>query len=421
MKEVIVPSLLWYGDQKLRLRFPSEWRVDVYPMKGNDFPPLNDKEIKAAFLKPIGSKPISELARNSKEVAIVVDDMTRPTRAYQILPPLLEELRDNGISDDHVRFIVGLGAHGACDRVDFAKKLGENIVERFPVYNHNPFGGLTYVGDTSRGTPVHVNSEFLTCDLRIGIGCIVPHPYAGFGGGAKIILPGIAGMNTIVHNHGKVSGYTGVKSHPHPTTGWGKADGNVLQLDNEDAARLAGLNIKIDAIVNGGGQTVGLFAGDASKEYREGLKMAKKVYSTNAPKEVDIVVANTYAKANEASLAMWLANRTVKSGGVVVLVANAPDGQVTHYLLGKFGREIGGTFYSGKPHYPRIGKLIVYSAYEVRDPFLQIADPKEIIWLKEWKEVLEELEKGNTEKPKVAVYPNTETQIPHEEIRGILD
>jgi nickel-dependent lactate racemase len=419
MKEIAVPTLLWYGDTQLRLQFPSKWKINVCPMMGSDFPPLNDNAIKKAYSKPIGSKTIGELARTSKEVAIVVDDMTRPTRIYTLLPPLLRELEENGISDSHIRFIVGLGLHGACDRVDFVKKLGEEVVERFPIYNHNPFGSLTYVGDTSRGTPVQVNSEFMACDLKIGIGCIVPHPYAGFGGGSKIILPGIVGLDTIAHNHGKVAGYTGVKATPHSSTGWGKVENNELQLDNREAARLVGLNIKIDAIINGWGQTVGLFVGDVYQEYLAGLKMAKKVYATETPQETDIVIANTYAKANEASLAMWLANKTVKKGGTIVLIANAPDGQVTHYLYGKFGENVGGTLYSGKRHYPKLGKLIVYSPHIVKDPFLQIADPNEMIWLKNWKEVLEELEKEHSEKSKVVLYPNTEIQIPPEEIRGI--
>jgi len=259
----------------------------------------------------------------------------------------------------------------------------------------------------------------MACDLKIGIGCIVPHPYAGFGGGSKIILPGIVGLDTIAHNHGKVAGYTGVKATPHSSTGWGKVENNELQLDNREAARLVGLNVKIDAIINGWGQTVGLFVGDVYQEYLAGLKMAKKVYATETPQETDIVIANTYAKANEASLAMWLANKTVKKGGTIVLIANAPDGQVTHYLYGKFGENVGGTLYSGKRHYPKLGKLIVYSPHIVKDPFLQIADPNEMIWLKNWKEVLEELEKEHSEKSKVVLYPNTEIQIPPEEIRGI--
>jgi nickel-dependent lactate racemase len=391
-------------------------------MDGDSLPPLDDRGIKRALSNPIGSKTVGELAKTRKEAVIVVDDMTRPTRAYQIIPFLLKELNDNGISDDHICFIVALGMHSAADRVDFVKKLGEGVVEQFPVYNHNPFGYLTHVGDTSRGTPVHINSEFMTCDLRIAIGCIVPHPITGFGGGPKIILPGIAGIDTVRYNHFicprflAERGQTAAEAQPSLTACWGKLAGNIPQLDAEEAAKLSGLNIKIDAILNGQCQTVSLFVGDVSKAFRAGVKRATKVYTTHPPKDVDIVVANTFAKSNEASLAMWLAERTVREGGTVVLIANAPDGQCTHYLYGKFGKNIGGRLFSGK-RYPKIGKLIVYSQYPVKEPLLVIGTQNEMIWLKEWNDVLEELQKTHSGTPTVAIYPNTEIQVPPEEIR----
>jgi nickel-dependent lactate racemase len=417
MTTMTVPSLHWYGDDDLTIRFPGEWAVRRYPMAGNDSPPLTDDDIRSTLRHPIESKPLDELARGRREVAIVVDDMTRPTKAYQLIPPVLEELRKGGITRDHVRFIVGLGAHGACNRIDFAKKLGEAVVAGYPVYNHNPFGNLTELGLTSRGTPVSINSEFMDCDLKIGIGLVVPHPQAGFGGGAKIVLPGVASLDTIVHNHGEIGGFTGATSHPAPTAGWGKIRGNVLRLDMEETARMAGLDVKIDAVINGAGQTTALFMGDFVAEHTAALTVAQTVYATERPADPDIVVANTYAKSNESSLAMWLASQTVRRGGTVVLIANAPDGQVSHYIYGKFGRDIGGKLYTGKPRFPHVGRLIVYSPYVVRDPFLQIADPETITWLTTWEEVLEELRNHHPERPRVAVFPNTEIQIPPHSIQ----
>ena len=416
MTTIKVPSLHWSGDNELTLRFPSEWTVNRYPMAGNDSPPLTDDEIRSVLRHPIESKPLDELARGRSEVAIVVDDMTRPTKTYQLIPSILEELRKGGITRDHVRFIVGLGAHGACNRIDFVKKLGEAVVAEYPVYNHNPFGNLTKLGETSRGTPVSINSEFMDCDLKIGIGLIVPHPQAGFGGGAKIVLPGVASLDTIVPTHGESGGFTAAASHPSPTAGWGKVRGNILRLDMEETARMAGLDVKIDAVINGACQTTALFMGDFVAEYTAALTVAQTIYATERPADPDIVVANTYAKANESSLAMWMASSTVRRGGTVVLIANAPDGQVSPYIYGKFGKDIGGLLYTGKKRFTHVGKLIVYSPYVVRDPFLQIADPETIMWLKTWEEVIEELRNLHPERPRVAVFPNTENQIPPQSI-----
>ena len=182
---VKVPQFPWYGDTELELDFPSSWEVTVCRMAGHDAPKLTDLEIQAAFLNPIGTPRISHMARGRKEVVIIFDDLSRPTKVAELVPYVLQELKEGGIKDETIRFIASVGAHGAMKLMDFVKKLGSDIVQRFPVYNHNPFQNCTYLGDTSRGTPVSINSEVMSCDLRIAVGSILPHPVAGFGGGAK--------------------------------------------------------------------------------------------------------------------------------------------------------------------------------------------------------------------------------------------
>ena len=227
-----------------------------------------------AFLNPIGSKPISELAKGKKEVVILFDDLARPTPVFEIVPFVLRELEKAGISDQQIRFIAALGAHGAHTANDFRKKLGEEVLDRFPVYNHHPFDFCTYLGKTSRGTPVSINKEVMACDLKIGIGSIVPHAFSGFGGGGKILLPGVAHIDSIAYNHGPL-----VKNHP-GSVGLGKIEGNVPRLDIEEATRMAGLDVKIDALVNLRGEITGLFVGDPILEHREGTRLAKEIYAT---------------------------------------------------------------------------------------------------------------------------------------------
>lgn len=409
---VDVPSLLWYGNTGLELQFPDDWSVQVCGMPGASRTALSTQPIRKALSNPIGSETISSLAAEREEAVIIFDDMTRPTRAYEIVPFILDELKRGGISDDHIRFVDALGCHGADDRQDFVKKLGEDVVERFPVYNHNPFHNLTEVGETSKGTPVQINAEVMGCDLKIGLGCIVPHPMSGYGGGAKIILPGVTSFETAYYNHGHV-----LKSNPnatsnHPSTGWGKVEKNVMRLDLEEAARLAQLDIKVDVLISGRGETTALFVGDFVKEHREAVKLARRIYETNPLPEADVVVANTYTKANEAGLAMPMALTSVKKGGTVVLIANTPESLITHYLYGKFGKELGGGLYSPREPWPKLGKLIVFSPYKVRDPLLPFGNPYAYTWVKTWTEALEELKAAHSSNVRVAVYPNAEIQCP---------
>ena len=134
-KTVSVPQLAWYSDTKIDLDFPEKWDVTLCPMAGQNKPGLSDEGIRAAFANPIGTKTIRKLAFGKEEVVIIFDDMTRPTKVYQLLPFVLKELRMGGVSDDHIRFVVASGAHGTWTRIDFAKKLGEDVINRFPVYN----------------------------------------------------------------------------------------------------------------------------------------------------------------------------------------------------------------------------------------------------------------------------------------------
>lgn len=411
VKVVELPSLLWYGNTDIKLQFPEAWDVHLCAMPGADRPALDSKAIRETLLKPLGSERISSLAAKRKEAVIIFDDMTRPTRTYEIIPFILEELKRGGITSDHIRFVDALGCHGANTRSDFVKKLGEDVVERFPVYNHTPFHNLVEVGETSRGTPVQVNAEVMDCDLKIGVGCVVPHPSAGYGGGAKIILPGVVSFDTTYHNHAIVARPNPRSTSLHPTVGWGKVEQNVMRLDIEEAAKMVQLDIKVDVLINSRGETTALFAGDFTREHREAVKLGRDVYETKPLAEADIVVANTYAKANEARLAMPMALASLKSGGTVVLIANTPEGQVTHYLGGKFGKERGGKLCIPRS-YPPVGRLIVFSPYKIVDPFLSWGNPDSFTWIKTWEEVLEELKAAHSGRVRVAVYPNAETQCP---------
>jgi nickel-dependent lactate racemase len=412
MVTVEIPVLLWYGNKKLSLDFPSPWDVTSYPMAGDQYQPLIKDNLHDILAHPIGTKPIGALARGCNEVAIVVDDMTRATNPTLVLPYILDELHNCGISNDHIRFIVGLGAHGALNRIELVKKLGEEIVEEFPVWNHNVVGCVDVLGTTTQGTPVEINAEFMACDLKIGIGGIVPHPMTGFGGGSKIIMPGVSSIRTIDYNHVAVL-LSGPHRMPHPSLGWGKAEGNILVKDIEEIARMADLDFKVDMVFNGRAQPIGMFAGDVQAEFREGVKLGHTVYATKTPKSADIVVANNYFKSNEASLALTIAEETVKEGGTIVLVAFAPDGQVPHYNCGKWGSNTGGALYNEMARLPAKSKyetLIVFSPYKQKDPPLPIANPEQLLWLKTWKEVLEELKNRHPGTVKVAVYPNAEVQ-----------
>jgi len=407
-QRVVVPILAWYGDTNLELDFPESWDVTVCQMKGHDAPHLLDDEIREAFTNPIGTKTIKELAKGKKEVVILFDDMTRPTPSAVLIPYILEELAAAGIPDDNIRFISAIGAHGAMNGIDFRKKLGDEVMGRFLVYNHNPYENCTPLGISSYGTPVSINSEFMSCDLKIGIGSILPHPF-GFGGGSKIVLPGVASMETIEANHYRL----GLS----PTIGIGKYEGNAVRQDVEEAARMARLDVKVDAILNLKREITALFVGDPIEEHAEGVKSAKEHYATDMVTAVDIVVANCYSKANEMPLAPPVASPLLsQKGGDMVLTVVTPEGQITHYSERSFGKKFGGRGWLAAgdgacKSLPRNTKrLTIMAPYPDKVGGDWVAPYNLINWAKTWAEVIQELKSSYGAKAKVAVIPDATIQ-----------
>jgi nickel-dependent lactate racemase len=398
--KLTVPQLFWYDNNELEMEFPDSWEVHFLPPKGHDRPKLTPQQIEEAFANPIGTKRIGDLAQGKKEVAILFDDITRPTRTYELLPYVLQELEQAGITDSQIRLIAAIGTHGAHDNHALRKKLGQETLERFPVYNHNPWENCTPVGTTSHGTPLAVNREVMSCDLRIGIGCILPHPQVGFGGGGKIILPGVAYIDSIEHFHVKV-----MASAPQ-TTGMGNYDENVMRFDVEEAAKLAGLDVTVDALMNMRGEISALFVGDPVLEHREGVKLAKQVYGVEGISGADIAVTNAYVKPGEAAISIMIAIRSIKlPGGTIVMNMNSPDGQVVHYLMRSFGKEYGGRYFT-KRSIPSAFKVIVLNPQKDLTSVDLFGDAETVTWARNWDEVMDELRASHPDGAKVAVYPD---------------
>ena len=196
-----IPVKAWYGDEKMQLQFPETWDVSECRMIGHDTPALSDEQLREGLQKPLGTEPLREMAKGKKQVVILFDDLTRPAPTWKILPFVLDELKAADIPDDNIRFVTAYANHAAMSQEDFIKKLGKDAVRRFRIYNHNPYDHLVKVGESSRGTPILINKEVMSCDLKIGIGGLIPHLGAGFGGGAKLVIPGVAGIETADYNH----------------------------------------------------------------------------------------------------------------------------------------------------------------------------------------------------------------------------
>lgn len=404
-KTVAVPRRMWYQEDELRLDFPESWEVVPCLMEGHAAYRITEEEIKAALARPIGCPALRELACGRSEVAIIFDDISRPTRAAEIVPYVLKELVVAGIPDRAIRFICATGAHGAHNYQDFHRKLGSEVVDRFPVYNHNAYENCTYVGQTSQGTKLSVNSEVMVCDLKIGIGSVVPHPQTGFSGGGKIILPGVSSMDSIEAFHRlEVKAREAGRGN---TVGPGNWAQNPMVQDFNEAARMVGLDFKIDTIINGQGQPCAIFAGEPQAEYYKAVEFAMSHYATKPVPGADVVVVNTHSKGNEAIVGLIIGiPMLIDKGGDLVLVMDCPAGQVVHYLLGSFGKRTRGRLFRAVDfQLPWLKRVVVLSPQFEKSMADWLAIPG-TVWVKTWDEVMDILNRDFPSGARVAVVPD---------------
>lgn len=402
---ISLPQLLWYGNSTLEIDLPDNWDVELCPMKGMDQQPITVEQMEAAIQQPIGSPSIRDLARGKKSAVIIFDDMTRPTRTFEIAPVVVRELLAGGITEENITFVCALGTHGALTMNEFRKKLGTEIVENFRVFNHNIYENCVEVGVTSRGTKLLINKEVAEADLKIGIGAVTAHAQVGFCGGGKIILPGVSHIDSIAHYH------LDVEAMAPETTGLGNFDHNILRFEIEEAAKLSGLDFLINVIVNGRGATTSVFAGDFAEVHAQATELAKDHYDTHPkPKDKDLAISNAFVKANEMTIGMLLGIFALKDfSGTVVIIANSPEGQVVHYLLGRFGRNHGGRQYP-IAQIPDTINLIVMAPYLDKTFGDWMENPEAITFTKSWDETLDLLKSIHGPGSKVAVYPNATMQ-----------
>lgn len=400
-----MPQRPWHDQGWLEIDLPEDWQVQYCPMAGYGAKALSTEELTDCLDHPVGTQKLETLAKGKERAVIVFDDMTRPTRTYELAPLVVERLLRAGLKKDQITFVCALGTHGALTMIDFRKKLGSEIIENYRVYNHNIYENCTHVGTTDRGTQVMFNREVMAADLKIGIGCVTAHVQAGFSGGGKLFLPGVAHIDTISHYHLEV------EQMAKKTTGMGCHENNILRQEINEAAALAGVDFLLNAVVNGQGETAGLFAGELYQAHNAAVEMAKAHYLTpDAPKNKHVVICNAFSKPNEMGIAVVLGLLALENfQGTVVVIADSPEGQVPHYLLGRFGTGYGGRQYPVTSIRPGLN-LIIMTPWPDRTILDWFSNPEAATVVRDWDAVKKLLKPIHGARTKAAIIPNATMQ-----------
>ncbi len=312
---------LHYGDTSFAINLPLSWKLlGQFSPKDLEITKSPTHLVRLALQNLIGISNFDTLIHNKKNVIIISDDKSRPTPANLLIPPLLDYLNTFRISDRQIRVVVGRGLHPSLTRSELNEKFGHEVLDRVQVLDHDPTQNLTYLGETSFGTKVHINSEVVNADLKIGLGSIMPHELAGFTGGSGIIIPGVAGQETINQNHCLVGIFDAE---------FGKLEGNAIREDMEEAAKLVGLDLIINTILNSKNEIVKIVAGDPIKAHHLGVFYAKDIYGVKIPKLADVAIVNSYphkATFGKATKALFASHLAIKEDGAIILLAPCREG-----------------------------------------------------------------------------------------------
>ncbi len=311
MREFSLP----YGKVNLSFSLPDD--ANVYKIEPNVVNPLPN--VKEEIIRSLKSLDI--VVKAGRKIAIVADDITRPTPTKEVLLPLLDYLNEKGVRDDDITLLVALGTHRPMKQQELVDKYGE-AMDRVEVIqpNFRDPEKLVKVGVMPNGSPIEVNKEIERVDIAIGVGMIVPHHVSGFSGGSKIILPGISGENTVGEMH--------LLSARLRRSFLGIEENQVRDLMDivAERAKLRGL---INVVVDGTGNVTWIGAGTVSEVFREGVGEARRVYEVKTPSDLDLVIASSYPADIEfwqAHKSLYPADMVLREGGTLILLTPCPEG-----------------------------------------------------------------------------------------------
>lgn len=276
-----------------------------------------------ALSTPIQAPQLQQLINNDQNILIVVDDNTRPTPVAVILPEVLNILNSCGVTDERIRILFASGTHRAMTDEEKIRKIGTTALAHFECTCHDYLGECVSFGTTRYGTPIEVNPLLKWSDFTIAIGSVVPHAYCGWGGGGKMILPGVSSAKSILATH--------MLPYQHPEIGIGVVE-NRARTEIDEASQIAGLKFIINAVLSPDGSAVDIVAGSVVPAHRECIKRAMSLQSIDIP-ESDLVFGCSYPEYScywQANKAFHPMEKIVKSGGLAVMVASMPEGRGEH-------------------------------------------------------------------------------------------
>jgi nickel-dependent lactate racemase len=319
---------LRYKSDKYYFETPPDWNV-LTLAAFQDHPAERDvgQLTRQALNNPIGSGPLKECISSSDRIAILIEDQTRASPKKRILKILLEELGKAQVPKESISIIISLGTHRALSIEELKDNYGEDVVAQYAIHNHDcQAPDLVPVAKLKTGTVVKINKKVHDATFKIGIGSIFPHPMNGFGGGGKILFPGVSNFDAILEHHLKYSFRGDAKL--------GKLGGNPFYEEVSALSKEAGLNFILNSVLDHNDILYDLVTGDPVEAHQAGSDMCKEIVSRTFQKKADLTVTSAfpYTEGLQIMKPLAPASMITKEGGCIILLAHCTSPLPDNYL-----------------------------------------------------------------------------------------
>ena len=320
-KKVVFP----FGKDMLELKLPSRNLLRVIKAKEPKGVLKEGMEIKKSLLNPINALPISQTIKPHSKIVILISDVTRPVPTYKILPHILDEVFKVPVEVNDITIVVATGLHRENTINEIRSMVGDEVAEKFKVINHDAQDGesLSRIGNTSRGTPLKVNSTVADADVIIATGYIEPHEFAGFTGGRKSILPGVSGIESITLNHS-------IEMLSHPKARIGILKENPIHQEMMEAGEMVGLDFIVNVVLNSNREIAKVVSGDLNEAHLKGVGFLEDFSSVEVKQKGDIVITSSGHPLDlnfyQSVKSLVTAESFVNEGGEIILLSECSEG-----------------------------------------------------------------------------------------------
>ncbi len=335
MKEI----LFSYGKGKMSGKFDDERLIGVLESHLHSYKPTNSEEslVKSALNNPIGTDRLCEMAKDKQKIVIIASDHTRPVPSKIIIPQMLSEIRKGNPCAD-ITILIATGCHRETTKSELIDKFGTDIVENEKIVIHDCLDNdnMISLGSLPGGGKLIINRIAAEADLLCAEGFIEPHFFAGFSGGRKSVLPGIASRTTVLSNH--CSAFIG-----HDNARTGVLEGNPIHKDMLFAAKKAKLAFIVNVVIGANKEILYAVAGDCDIAHKTGVDFLNKYAQVDAIR-ADIAISTNGGYPLDQNIyqsckGMTAAEATVKEGGVIIMLASSIDGHGGQSLYNTFKNE----------------------------------------------------------------------------------